>query len=331
MARDGAKSAGCFVRFLLSASARTGNFRSSHEASSVVSPGSRLRMDLDTVVLTNSTGQPSPRYQEDLALARAVLAGSSEAWQAFVLRYSRLVMAVIRRYEPDPRSDEARSLHADVLATLYRGGLAHYAGRAALSTWLVAVTRATVVDSMRRRLGGRRLRMQLDGLGPYETEVFRLYYVKGLSFGTVLKMARDNGARATPDRLLLALQHIEDRVTDRYHRRLRYDLHAQSVGAASGRLLEYLDHLRSESQSDKGSQDPDYYLMEREARGVVQAVMERVGRLPAEDRRLLSLRFEQGWTAKRIAEELGLSGQRTVYTQLDRILRGLRRMLGFSP
>jgi DNA-directed RNA polymerase specialized sigma24 family protein len=283
-------------------------------------------MDLDTVVQGRTETVP-PLHGEDLALVRAILAGSDDAWQAFIRRYSRLIMAVIRRYVWSRWSDDAESLHARVLESLYRGGLARYAGRAALSTWLVAVTRAAVVDDIRHRVGGRRLRTRLKGLGAYEREVFRLYYLEGLSFGNVLRMALDHGARATPDRLLLALQTIEDRVTDRLVRRLRYDLHAQSVGAASGRLLEYLDHVQSEAEAAPGGQSPEYHMMERETRNLVDAVTSAVDRLPANERRLLSLRFEQGWTAKHIAEELGLDGQRAVYTKIDRVLRGLRRIL----
>ncbi|MGH7731626.1 MAG: RNA polymerase sigma factor [Candidatus Eiseniibacteriota bacterium] len=284
-------------------------------------------MDLYTVVPSPARETVEILHSEDLALARAVLAGSADAWHTFIRRYSRLIMAVIRRYVGN-RGDEARSVHADVLESLYRGGLARYAGRAALSTWLVAVTRAAVVDDVRRRLGGRRLRARLKGLEPYEREVFRLYYMEGLSFGTVLRMARDQGAQATPDRLLLALQRIENRVTDRFARRLRYDLHAQSVGAASGRLLEYLDHFRSEAEDGEGYQSPECRMVEREARLLLDEVATVVAQLPAEERRLLSLRFEQGWTAGRIAEELGLGGQRSVYTRIDRILRGLRKVLG---
>jgi len=284
-------------------------------------------MDLDSVVQGRPAGAVPAIHGDDLALAREILAGSEAAWHTFLRRYSRLIMAVIRRYVPN-RSDEARSLYADVLESLYRNGLANYAGRAALSTWLVAVTRAAIVDNVRHRLGRRRLREQLKALGPYEREVFRLYYMDGLSFGMVLQMARDHGAKATPDRLLLALQQIEDRVTDRLARRLRYELHAQSVGGASGRLLEYLDHMRGETEAGAAAQDPEYRLMEREARRLLDEVAAVVAHLPADERRLLSLRFERGWTARHIAEELGLSGQRSVYTQIDRILRGLRRMLG---
>ena len=284
-------------------------------------------MDLHSVVQGPAAESgPSP-YAEDLSLVREIIAGSKDAWHTFIQRFSPLMMAVIRRYVWDREGDEARRLHADVLESLYHGGLGHYAGRAALSTWLVAVTRAAVVDSVRRRLGGRRLQARLKGLEAYEREVFRLYYLEGLSFGTVLRMARDHGAQATPDRLLLALQAIEDRVPDRLVRRLRYDLHAQSVGAASSRILEYLDHLRTEAETGDDAQSPEYRLMESEARHLVDEVQTIVARLPDEERRLLTLRFEQGWTARRIAEELGLGGQRSVYTRIDRILRELRRGL----
>jgi DNA-directed RNA polymerase specialized sigma24 family protein len=271
------------------------------------------------------------RHQEDLALARAILGGSDEAWQTFLCRYSRLIAAVIRRYAPSSLREEAGFLEADVLQSLYGGGLARYEGRASLSTWLVAVTRGAVVDDVRRRLGGRLLKRRLRSLGPYEREVFRLYYLHGLSFGMVLDMALDQGARPTPDRLLMALHEIEERVTDRLAQRLRYDLHAQSVGAASGRLLEYLDHLRTEAEASAGGQSPEYHLMEREARRTVEGVLAAVACLPAEERRIMSLRFEQGWTARRIAQELGLSGQKKVYTIVERVLRGLRRAFEVAP
>jgi len=285
-------------------------------------------MDLHVIVQGSAAESGALPYAEDLSMVQEILAGSNAAWHDFIRRFSPLIMAVIRRYVRDREGDEARRLHADVLESLYHGGLGHYAGRAALSTWLVAVTRAAVVDNVRHRLGGRRLQALLKGLDPYEREVFRLYYVEGLSFGTVLRMARDHGAQATPDRLLVALRVIEECVPDRLARRLRYDLHAQSVGAASSRVLEYLDHVRDEAETGDDTQDPEYRLMESEARRLVDEVRAVVARLPDDERRLLTLRFEQGWTAKRIAEELGLGGQRNVYTRIDRILRDLRRLLG---
>jgi RNA polymerase sigma factor (sigma-70 family) len=267
-----------------------------------------------------------PDHREDLVLVHEILAGSEKAWHTFIGRYSRLMMAVINRYFPSHRRDEALNLHAEVLESLYRGQLARYAGRCALSTWLVPVTRAAVVDRIRHQLGGRELAERLRSLDAFETAVFRMYYLEGLSFGDVVRSARDQGALATPDRVLGALRTIEERVGGRLARRLRYDLHAQSVGAASGRLLEYLDHLHAEADRSAASADPEYRLLERETRALIDDVNAIVARLPESERTLLSLRFERGWTAKRIAQELGVA-QRTVYTMVDAILRTIRRGL----
>jgi RNA polymerase sigma factor (sigma-70 family) len=86
--------------------------------------------------------------------------------------------------------------------------------------------------------------------------------------------------------------------------------------------------VRDEFRLNQGAHSPDYYLMEREAQAVVERLRAILAGLPPEERRILSLRFERGWSARRIAEELGLSGPRGAYTVLDRIVRGLRRRMG---
>jgi RNA polymerase sigma factor (sigma-70 family) len=267
------------------------------------------------------------RTDQDRALVQAVLDGSTQAWHEFVDRYSRLILAVIHRYIPRRHMDEARTLYAKVLESLYRTKLATYEGRATLSTWVVLVTRSAVVDDLRQRLGGRELHATLKSLPALERDVFQRYYVEGASFGAVRRTVRDQGALLSTERLLEVLRAIEAKVGGRLARRLSYDLHAQSVGGASGRLLEYLDHARFEFEERSESDRADFETLDHEARRTLLRVKEELDRLPADERKLLSLRFEQGWTAQRIAEELGLRGQRSVYTGIDRIVRALRRRL----
>jgi DNA-directed RNA polymerase specialized sigma subunit len=189
------------------------------------------------------------------------------------------------------------------------------------------VTRSAVVDDLRQRLGGRELHATLKSLPALERDVFQRYYVEGASFGAVRRTVRDQGALLSTERLLEVLRAIEAKVGGRLARRLSYDLHAQSVGGASGRLLEYLDHARFEFEERSESDRADFETLDHEARRTLLRVKEELDRLPADERKLLSLRFEQGWTAQRIAEELGLRGQRSVYTGIDRIVRALRRRL----
>lgn len=271
--------------------------------------------------------QDGAAHAGDRALAQAVLSGSNEAWHEFIQRYSRLILAVIHRYVPRQHMDEARSLYVAVLESVYRNKLASYEGRASLSTWLVMVTRNAVVDDLRRRLGGRSLQAALKALDPVERDVFQHYYIEGLSFGAVRRIVRDRGALLSTDDLLAVLRRIESRVDGRLARRLSYDLHAQSVAGASGRLLEYMDHARFEFEERQEDERNDLEQLDRETRLTLQRVQGELEQLSPEDREILSLRFERGWSARRIATELGLDGQRTVYTWIARVVRGLRARL----
>ena len=288
-------------------------------------------MDTETGSQPRLAPHEPTTHEQDRALVRAVLEGSTDAWHRLVRRYSRLILAVIHRYIPHHRQDEARSLYATVLESLYRSKLATFQARSSLATWLVLVTRSAVVDDLRHRLGGRDLHEALRALPALEREVFQHYYVEGLSFGAVRRLVRDQGALVSAERLLEALRTIEERVHTRYARRLSYDLHAQSVGAASGRLLEYLDHARFEFEERSESERADFETLARETRQLVLRIQAEIERLPEDERMLLMLRFEQGWTAQRIAEELGLEGQRAVYTWIDRIVRVLRRRIEPVP
>jgi RNA polymerase sigma factor (sigma-70 family) len=143
----------------------------------------------------------------------------------------------------------------------------------------------------------------------------------------VIAHLESRGERWSDDRFLAALRHIEKTLGDRWLKRLAYDLHAQSVGAASGRMLEYLDHVRDEFDQHAGTFSPEYYMMEREARRTVDTLREAIMSLPPADRRLVELRFERGWTAQKIADELGIPGPRRVYSTIERIVHALRRRL----
>ena len=264
----------------------------------------------------------------DQELVRSVLAGSDVAWRRFLARYAGLIEAMIRRYLGPRERDDVRSLYAEVLESLYLRKLALYEGRATLSTWLTLVTRNHVLDHLRNRFGRRHPPQALRRLATNDREIFRRYYVEGWSFADVLRRLRTGDAAWNETRLLAALRRIEAQVGDRWLRRLAYDLHAQSIGAASGRLVAYLDHVRDEFRLNEGAHSPEYHLMEREANAVVERLRGVIASLPADQQRILSLRFERGWSARRIADELGLAGPRGAYTVLDRVVRGLRRKLG---
>ncbi len=269
-------------------------------------------------------------YPEDRKLVDEVLSGSEEAWHRLVLTYSGLIQSVLRKYLFD--TDRVRTVYVHVLEGLYRGKLTSYEGRASLATWLVLVARNAALDHLRHQIGRRELPVGLRELDARDQEIYRLYYVEGLSFDAVRHwVAGANQPPIAPDQLAEALRRIDARLSSRVLKRIAYDLHAPSVGASSGKLLEFLEAYRSEQRRRRRELTPEHELMEREAQALAAEMRQRLSELPAEERQILELRYDKGFTAVQIAETLGLPGPRRAYTLIEKALRRLRRLMGAAP
>ncbi len=277
---------------------------------------------------TPNSMTPVPHHAGDVELVRRILADDAPAWEAFVHRYAGLIYSVVRRYLRTRDRDDIRSVMVDVLVNLRRSKLATYEGRAALSTWLTLVARSEALEVLRRRFGRGRDVAGFEDLSELERRIFRFYYIEGRSCHDLIAELSTPTDPWTLDRFVATLRSIEQKLGDRWLRRHAYDLHAQSVGAASGRMLEYLDHVRDEFQHQSGGHSPEYHLMEREARLTARRLREMIETLDPAERRILELRFELGWTAQEIADELGIPSARGVYSITERVVRHLRRWFG---
>lgn len=264
--------------------------------------------------------------RQDLELVRAILAGSQEAWEQFVKKYAALILAVSRRFFRD--QDDVNEVFVSVLEGLYHHKLATFAGNSRLSTWLVVVTRNAAADRLRQRFGRRGVPRGLRGLSPLDREIFRLFYVEGLDCETVRHWAPRGSAPLTTAELCGALRRIEERLDDRILERIAHDLFASSVGALSDRMLEFLDLEDLEARAAGHEREPDHVAYQLEARETAKAVQAALDQLPEQERRILLLRYDQGWTARQIAAELGLRGEQRVYTLIRRGQRKLSQILG---
>ncbi len=258
-----------------------------------------------------------------MRLVEAVLAGSETAWHTFIDRYTGLIIHVLRRYLFD--EDQVRGTYVDVLENLHQGRLRTYRGRSSLATWLLLVSRNAATDQLRHEHGRREMPRGLRRMSDLHQEIYRLYYVEGQTFTATLKQIWLQGHRLAEDDLIDQLAEIDAELTDRTCRRVRYDLAAESLGAASGRLLEYCDAINYEADLGRHDQDPLNRLIMKEAEIRALKTLRYVAELPADERRILSLRFEKGLSAQEIAERLGLGNRRRVFTILNRIVRALRR------
>jgi len=185
------------------------------------------------------------------------------------------------------------------------------------------------LDHLRHLQGRRKNPQGYETLSPFECQVFRFYHVEGLGFDAVIHSLQSAGMPANAEMIAHAVLKIESTLDKHYLRRLESDAKAPALGVVSGRLLEFLNHMdvvRERSDDDHPSEFLDRDATERMA----IRVRELLADLSTEERDIVRLRFEEGWTAQRIADEKGFTGQRRVYTILDGVLRKLRKGLGIE-
>lgn len=265
-------------------------------------------------------------YKFDLQLARAISAGDVEAWHDFVQRYSSVIFSIARRYLADFDAEIWRDTYVDVLEYLYAVGLAKYDGRAALSTWVMAISRTRALDHRRALRGRKRDPVWLAALGPRDREVFHLYFEEGESIATIRERFAAQGVIVSTAEIGRSLARLDERMDRRLRTRLAYDLHARTVGMASGNLLDFIDHVRQENATAAEALRPDLILIERRTSQLLDRVQRAVRQLDPEERQIVELRFYRSLTAQQIADTLGHESPRRVYTLLDGAVRRLRRL-----
>jgi DNA-directed RNA polymerase specialized sigma24 family protein len=157
-----------------------------------------------------------------------------------------------------------------------------------------------------------------------EREIYRLYYLEGVSFIEICARLSREGAPLALEDLAESIRRMEGRIDHSRRRRLAYDLEARSIGATSGMLLEFLDEFKWRSRAQYEDQNPETALLRREAAAGLVRLRGLLDELPGLERDVLGLRFFAGYTAGQISQKLQVGNQRKVYSLIDRGLRRLR-------
>jgi DNA-directed RNA polymerase specialized sigma24 family protein len=207
------------------------------------------------------------------------------------------------------------------------------------------------MDFLRSRFGRHDPPSGYATLTPEDREVFRLYYLEGLSLADVLERrapplawarAWDRGGSERKEErsadalhgLVDSLRRIEAAIGPRALQRYSEDAEARSVGIAAGRLLQYLEHVRREAGQQQQAHTPEAAVLRQEveeARGLVRRLVQQ---LPDEDRLAVRLWYFRGWGAEDLSRAMGLPNRRKAYTVVQRALRRLRRLVlaaGYDP
>jgi RNA polymerase sigma factor (sigma-70 family) len=281
-----------------------------------------------------SESDPIPRKSRepssigaDLNLAKAISGGSVSAWHKFLNRYSGLIYGVVRRHLFTEDEDEVRGAYVDILKCLYDGEIKNYRGESHLTTWLMAAVRSRTLDLFRKRHGRLRLPRGYKRLSELDKKVLRFYFVERLPLEIVVHMLGWSGFSVNADDIIKSIQRIENIVGRCYLDGIDHERRADQYGVDSIQVLKYLIQMRLEYEEKASSFRTESYLLEKEVLEKTDRLRELLSALTPEERKIVFLRFNRGWSARKIAKVLDLGGQRRAYTIIDRVIRKLRRSL----
>ncbi|HER43968.1 MAG TPA: hypothetical protein ENO08_05865, partial [Candidatus Eisenbacteria bacterium] len=157
--------------------------------------------------------------------------------------------------------------------------------------------------------------------------IFKLFYIEILPLEALVLQLRWNDPRITTDDIVQSIQRIEALLDPRYLKNLEEKNRARKRGIRSSQLAYYLIDMQIRDELHMRYGEADAGTLEKEVDVNVRLLREKISGLREDEQKILHLRFEQGLSAKAIAEEMEIGQQRRVYTIIDRILRKLRKSL----
>jgi RNA polymerase sigma factor (sigma-70 family) len=243
---------------------------------------------------------------------------ADSAWDLFIDRYRRLIIATIRR-TLDAHDDVAdvfaqvcHTLSADDLRLLRRFR-ERGDSRATFATWLVVVVRNQAIDWRRKQSGHRRIAVP-ESLSPLQREIFQHVFNDRRSHVEAYEIMKGGAAADMSFGSFLRELAQTYRIVD---------------GSGARGVLRYLE--APPGLEPQGAPDPHDSLLNSEARARLEKLLES---LPADTRLALQLFVVDELPAAEVARALGWRNAKDVYNRVYRALGRLRKSLelqGIGP
>jgi RNA polymerase sigma factor (sigma-70 family) len=243
-------------------------------------------------------------------------AGDLEAaWELFITRYERLIVATIRRTIPN--DDEIADVRSEICASLIENDLELLrrhsdSGKARFSTWLVTVVHHRAIDWVRHREGRRRISPPPE-LSPIQQRIFHHIFVERRSHVEGYEVMHQ---RSDPG---LSFGDYLKEVAQTYR-----------VIAQTGTQTATPSPAVSLDQTDP-AQNVENEVATREAAAVLAKALTQ---LPADERLAVKLFVIDELPAASVAQIVGWPNAKSVYNRVYRTLSTLRRELeirGIDP
>ena len=262
------------------------------------------------------------RTIEDL-LHRLNTADAGAAWAAFIDRQSAMIMKVAAQFEYDTdRASECFLYVCEKLSERQFRRLQQFnvAGKASFNNWLATVVFNLCVDWHRAEFGRATVLPAIAALPAFDQLVYRCCYEQGMNRNACYESIKSDYPELGIDQIAASLGRIHALLTPRQ----RWQLSVLNLRRkSSDRDLVF---LATEEIPDPGP-DPGSWAQTTEEAAALQAAL---SRLPADQRLLLHLRFQEGLSFRRIArlEHLGDAhrARRHVQVALDALFVQFQRL-----
>jgi RNA polymerase sigma factor (sigma-70 family) len=240
---------------------------------------------------------------------------SHAGWTLFLDENAPLILQVIRHFETD--SDTASDCFQFVCERLCERRFRRLRkfkpeGAAKFSTWLSAVVRNLCLDWRRKQFGRHRAFRSIDRLSDLERQIFRLVHERGATEHDAFLTLATKFPGLTSEMVSEAIARVNQTLTTNQS----WILRARTSRSLSG------DETQPEpAQLPDTTPSPETLAIIKERNAMLQRSLRR---LPAKDRLLIRLRFEEDLTLEQIAKLLGLGNAQRADRQIKQILSNLR-------
>jgi len=264
----------------------------------------------------------SHRSEEHVAdlLRRLKTPDAGPAWLEFLDHYAPLIMHTASQFEYE--QDRVNDCFMYACEQLNDNGFRrllkfNVAGAARFSTWLGSVVFNLCADWHRREYGRATLLPAIAALPAFDQSVYRLVVEQGLDKETCFQSLRADFPDLTRELLSKAVARVFSLLTPRQ----RWQIGVRNRGrrqAGRGMAQEQVEQLPT---PDLG---PERELQKQQEIEVLQAAL---SQLPAEQRLLLLLRFQEGLTLKKIARLRRHGDTNATWRQIQSAMRALFQAL----
>ena len=245
------------------------------------------------------------------------------AWSEFLDCYAQLIMNTANQFEYHPdRIDECFLFVCEKLNDNGFRRLLNFntRGTAKFRTWLTTVTFNLCVDWHRQEFGRVSMLPAISALPVIDQSVYRLVIEQGMSRETCYQTLSADFPDLTRELITIALKRITSTLTPRQ----RWQISVQNLGRRQAGPDPLQGQVALLPDPESGPE------MEAQIEQELDALQHAISKLPAKQRLLLQLRFQEGLSLKKIAQLTQLGDTNRVWRRIQAAITVLREHFSTS-